>query len=419
MATSTASYIERVFLFRYSEPVLAGSLNGFFLIRIFQASTLCVTLGGQGYIALFYGAKQFKEIGPCIWQLIWFSLLTTLIIPPIGFGLHYLLYSNSQFMAAETAYFSLLCWFNFLVPLIGALSAFYIGQKKVFPIVCLTIGGALLNLVLDYYLIFGWSFIPAMGSFGAALSKVISQIIICSILFVLFLTQGNQEKFGSGVWQWDLDLFYKYIKPGFLRGLGTIPCLSDWFLVSKTMTLLSEQHLHVFTMGSTVFYLFTFFSDALFQTTLTASSYQLGKNEPKKVWDIVLSATFFLGCFTGLIGLIFFFYPEYLTYFFPHRIALFKVIAPGIWMALLGYGFNLIALGVITAACDTFFLLQYYSVFWIISFTPIYLSMAIFSWDVHRFWFLVFLSNIITASIFFKRASREEWIDSSLRAVIT
>ncbi|MGR3973737.1 MAG: MATE family efflux transporter [Candidatus Rhabdochlamydia sp.] len=416
MTTSTASYIERVFLFQYSEHVLAGVLNGFFLIRIFQASTLCVTIGGQGYIALFYGAKQFKEMGPCIWQLIWFSLLTILIIPPLGFGLHYLFYSQGQLMTAETAYFSLLCWFNFLVPLIGSLSAFYIGQKKVLLVVGLTIGSACLNLILDYYLIFGSSFFPPLGSLGAAISKVISQIALCGTLFALFLRDDNHKQFGSRCWKWNKELFYQYVKPGFLRGLGTIPCLSDWFLVSKTMTFLSDQHLHVFTIGSTLFYFFAFFSDALFQTTLTASSYHLGKNEPIKVWNVILNATFSLGCFTALLGLFFFFCPKYLIYFFQNSMTA-QAIAPGVWIALMGYGFNLIALGVITAACDTWFLLKYYCLFWMISFIPIYFLMGVFGLNVHKFWFLVFISNLVTALIFFKRVSQKRWASAKLSPV--
>ena len=193
--TSLTAYVERIFLAQYSENALAGSLNGFFLSRIFQFSTLAVIIGGQTFVGLFHGSKQPRQIGPCIWQLIWFSLGTVVLVPPLGFLLEHLFYHDTLIAQSEGGYFYLLCWFNFLFPLAGALSAFYIGRGKTALIVFLTLGSCLLNVALDYLLIFGNSYIPAMGTLGASLGKVISQGLVCIVLGFLFLRSFNHQMF--------------------------------------------------------------------------------------------------------------------------------------------------------------------------------------------------------------------------------
>lgn len=418
---SLTSYVERIFLAQYSEDALAGSLNGFFLVRIFQYACLTVIIGGQTFVGLFHGSNQPRQIGPCVWQLIWFSLGSMLIVPPVGFLLEYFLYHNTSLAQTEGGYFSLLCWFNFLIPLAGAFSAFYIGRGKTLLVVLLTLGSCALNIGLDYIFIFGNSYIHPMGSLGASLGKVISQGTICLVLGCLFLSSHNHKTYGTRDWSFQPLLFLHYIKPGLFRALGAVFCFADWSLVTRTMSLLSETHVLVYSIGVTIFYFFTFVSDALFQTMVTLSATYIGKRQNQEIWKTVYNGLLILAVYSLLLCIPFFIFPETLIFCFKatafehEMIQVMHSILPSLWLALIGYGVCAISLALIVASRDTLFLFWYYAIYGIFSFVPVYLLMVNFEINPDKFWYIVLCTSMITAFVYFKRASKQKWLKEDWR----
>ena len=214
---SMTGYIERLLLAEFSEEVLAGSLNGFFLARVFHLTCLSVIIVGQAFVGLYHGASQAKNIGPCVWQLMWFSIFSMIVVLPVGFFSERILFQNTAIAFSESNYFYLLCGFSFLYPLGGALSAFYLGRGVTRPIILSMIGSCLLNIGLDFILIFGWKFIPPLGATGAALGRVISQAVHCSVLLFLFLSSSHRETYGTDSWRFIPRLCWHYIRPGVIR----------------------------------------------------------------------------------------------------------------------------------------------------------------------------------------------------------
>ncbi len=416
LGTSLTAYIERIFLAQYSEVALAGSLNGFALSRVFQLSSLAVAVGGQSFVGLFHGSNQPRLIGPCVWQLIWFSLASILIVTPAGFFLEHLLYHDTLLAQEEGMYFSLLCWFNFLFPLVGALSAFFIGRGKTLLVMFLTLGSCVLNIGLDYLFIFGNSYIEPMGSFGASLGKVLSIGFICLILGWSFLKSSNHEIFGTRNWSFQPLLFFQYIKPGLLRGLGIIFCFGDWVVVSRTVTLISEAHRMVYSIGVTIFFFFIFFADALLQAMLTLASTYIGQKQNDEVWKVVYYGLISMAVYSLILCIPFFIFPEILTFCFKatsfenEMLEVMHSILPSLWLALVSYGVIAIPLSLIVASRDTVYLFWVNAFIWVLSSLPIYLLMVVFGIGADKFWFLIFSINTIMAIIHFRRISKQRWL---------
>lgn len=410
-----AGYVERLFLADFSEEALAGSLNAFFLARVFQSGCISVILVGQVFVGLYHGANQEKNIGPCVWQLIWFSFLSMSFVIPIGFFAESFLFQDTAIASTESNYFYLLCIFNFLFPLGNALSFFYLGRGLTRTIVCLTIGTCLLHIGLDWILIFGWQFIPALGATGAALGRVLSQGILCIVLLYLFLSPSNRENYGTNLWKFRPKLFWHYIRPGVIRGLGVFPALGDWVVVSRLMSLKSEAHLLVFTIGSTIFYFLTFLGDGLLQTMVTMASNQMGKRDYAKIWSSYYSGLILLSFFAIVLVFPFFIFPQTFlgcfraSDFYSQLAPVFTQMSPWLWLAVVAYGLNTTSLGLIVAARDTFFLFLFYCSLWIFSFVPIYVTMNVLNWPADRFWLLVMGTNLIAFMTFLWRASKERW----------
>jgi MATE family multidrug resistance protein len=412
---SVTGYVERLFLADYSEEALAGSLNAFFLARVFQSACIAVILVGQAFVGLYHGANQGKNIGPCIWQFIWFSLFSVSFVVPLGFLTEKLLFQNTAIASTEFNYFYLLCTFNFLFPLGSALSIFYMGRGLTRTIVFLTTLTCLLTIGLDRVLIFGWKFIPSLGTTGAAIGRVIPQGILCIVLFFLFLSPSNREVYGTNKWKFSPKLFWHYIRPGVIRGLGAFPALGDWVLISRFMSLKSEAHLLVFTIGSTIFYFLTFLGDGLLQTTVTMASNHMGKKDYPKIWNSYFSGLILLSIFAVILVFPFFIFPQTFlscfstSAFYGQLGPVFKQMSPWLWLAIVAYGLNTTSLGLIVAARDTLFLFCFYCGVWAISFIPIYVAMDLLNWPAHRFWLLVMGTNLVAFATFLRRASKEKW----------
>jgi MATE family multidrug resistance protein len=420
---SITGYIERLFLADFSEDALAGSLNGFFLARVFQSACISAIVVGQAFVGLYHGANQLKSIGPCVWQLIWFALLSMVLVIPLGFCSEQILsfffesifHLKTSIASSESNYFSLLCIFNFLFPMGSALTAFYLGRGITRPIVLLTIGVCLLNIGLDFILIFGWNFIPALGETGAALGRVASQALLCVILLTAFLTRSNREKYGTSLWKFSPSLFWHYIRPGVIRGLGAFPALGDWVLVSHFMSAKSEVHSLVFSIGSTIFYLLTFIGDGLLQTTVTTASNQIGKKDYSKVWNSYFSGLVLLSIFAVVLVFPFFIFPQTFiscfkfSAFYPQLATVFNQMSPWLWLAVIAYGLNTVSLGLIVAARDTLFLFCCYCGLWMVSFVPVYMTMNWLHWPAEWFWLIVMGTNLSIATAFIWRASKERW----------
>lgn len=412
---SITGYVERLFLADFSEEALAGSLNGFFLARVFQSACIAVIVVGQAFVGLYHGANETKNIGPCVWQFIWFAILSISFVIPLGFFAQHLLFQDTAIASSESNYFYLLCIFNFLYPLGSALSAFYIGRGRTRTIVFLMLAACLLNVGLDLVLIFGWHFIPSLGATGAALARVLSQAFLCIVLFGCFLSRSNREAYGTNLWRFSPKLFWHYIRPGIIRGLGAFPALGDWVLVSRFMSLQSEAHLLVFTVGSTIFYFLTFFGDGLLQTMVTMASNQMGKKDYSKVWSSYYSGLVLLSIFALALVFPFFIFPQTFlscfnsSDFYAELAPIFKQMSPWLWLAVVAYGLNMVSLGLIVAARDTFFLFCFYCGIWMISFVPVFATMNWLHWPAERFWLLVMGTNLVASAIFYWRASKERW----------
>jgi MATE family multidrug resistance protein len=412
---SITGYIERLLLARYSTDALSGGLNAFFLARVFQAACLSVTVIGQAYVGLYYGAGQLKSIGSCVWQLIWFSFLSIGIVVPVGLLAEQMLFGDTSIAYSVSNYFYILCAFNFLYPLGGALSAFYLGRGIAWPVVLLTVGSCLLNIGLDVILIFGMGPIPPLGATGAGIARVAAQGSLSLILFALFLSNYNRQTYSTDAWRFYPKLFWHYVRPGVLRAIGAFGALGDWVVVSRYMTLKSEAHQLVFSLGSTLFYLLTFIGDGLFQTMVTVSSNRIGKKNYQGIWISLSSGLFIIALLAILLIVPFFVFPQALIQFFDgsdlyqQTLTIYREINSTLWLAVIAYALNALCSGIIVASRDAFFLLCVYCGLWVVSFVPVYITMDLVGWSSTNFWYIVTFSNLVACTAFLWRASKERW----------
>lgn len=127
---SLTTFGERIFLSYHGVEALSGALNGMYLAFIFQSPCIAIASMAQVFVGLYQGRGELKRIGPCVWQLIWFSFLSLAVTLPLSMWCSSLYFRNTSIEQMGIHYFNVLNLGNFLFPLSTALTSFYLGRGK-------------------------------------------------------------------------------------------------------------------------------------------------------------------------------------------------------------------------------------------------------------------------------------------------
>jgi len=226
LSTATWSiqhFVDRMFLTWYSPEAIAaampaGMLN-FSMVSIFMGTAGYVTT----FVAQYYGARRFHRIGPALWQGVYISLFGGLLILcaiPFAEPVFRLVGHSPLVQQNEVAYFEILCLGGGAYAGSYALSGFFSGRGKTWPVLWVNAATTVVNLVLDYALIFGhWGF-PELGIRGAGIATVVAGVFSLLMFFALLCSGSNNDTFHTiKGWRLERDLFVRLLRYGFPSGV--------------------------------------------------------------------------------------------------------------------------------------------------------------------------------------------------------
>ena len=182
-------FVDRAMLAGYSDMAMAAA----FPAGLSAFSFSCLFVGTVGYsgafVAQYYGAGEHRKIGSAVWQGIWFALIggafmwgTSFFAKEIfdAFG------HGPEVRSLEIDYYRIVATGTVANLLFIALSNFWSGRGKAVMVLSVNIFMALLNIVLNYLLIYGKSFdlpligtvtFPELGIKGAAYGTIIGGFV--------------------------------------------------------------------------------------------------------------------------------------------------------------------------------------------------------------------------------------------------
>jgi MATE family multidrug resistance protein len=184
-------------------------------------------MGTAGYVSTFvaqyYGARRYHRIGPALWQGIYISLiggLVLLCVIPLAEPTFRLIGHSPQIQQHEVIYFQILCLGGGAYIGSYALSGFFSGRGRTWPVMWVNIATTAVNLVLDYALIFGhWGF-PELGIRGAAIATVLAGIFSLLVFFVLLFSGEKDSIYHTRRgWRLEKELLSRILRFGFPSGV--------------------------------------------------------------------------------------------------------------------------------------------------------------------------------------------------------
>lgn len=309
MLSSAAGYmmliIDRIILSRYSTEAFNSCFGAMQCYWMFAGTALEFALIAEVFVGQYNGARRYREIGPVIWQMIWFCLsLFALFVPLVIWVIPHLVASNIARLGVP--YLRIISLF---VPIhtvgYGVLGAFFVGRGQTKIISVMTILSGLLNIFLDFIFVFGcrvteegyigiipgydlsflgrfpwaagWEVVGEHGVIGAAAATVISETVFTVVLLILFLKKSHRSHYATGRLKFDKDLLKKCLIRGGPSALNRF--INSFFWAAMTQIIarhVTAEEFQGYGISHSIYMIFFFIIEGMAAGTRTVCSNALG-----------------------------------------------------------------------------------------------------------------------------------------------
>ncbi|MFZ5828862.1 MAG: MATE family efflux transporter [Planctomycetota bacterium] len=174
---SVMNFIDRMFLLWHSTEAMAAAMPA----GLLHFSLVCFPLGLAQYtttfVAQYHGAGRPERVGVALWQGLWVGAIAAplfLLTIPAAPALFHTAGHDAAVADLETVYFQILAFAGGAGVLAAAMASFFTGRGKTHVVMVVDVTAALMNVGLDYCLIFGNLGFPTWGMAGAAWATVAS-----------------------------------------------------------------------------------------------------------------------------------------------------------------------------------------------------------------------------------------------------
>jgi len=296
VAQNLINVIDTAFLGRVGEVELgASAIAGLFYISLFMLGFGFGT-GAQILMARRNGEKNYCDIGKIFNNSIYFLLV-------LGLALFFIIkifspvflksfISSPAIYAATHEFLRFRIYGIFFAFMNVIFRAFYISITKTHMLTFAAVLMAVVNIILDYLLIFGnWGF-PKMGIAGAGLASSIAEG--SAALFFLFLTLRTVDIRKYGLLKRgkpDLAVVKKTLEISVYVMMQNFASLGGWFVFFMIVEHMGERTLAISNIIRSIYMVMMIpiwgFSSAV--NTLVSNS--LGAKHPDKVIPIIIKAS--------------------------------------------------------------------------------------------------------------------------------
>ncbi|MGB3209169.1 MAG: MATE family efflux transporter [Desulforhopalus sp.] len=315
-ATTVMEFTDRVFLANYSIDAISAALPAGITSYLFIAF-----FGGVGgyagvFIAQYTGRGTPQRIGTVLWQGIYFTLASGIILwlvavfatkPIFALAAH-----PEGVRQLEEIYFSILCKGSVLHVAMATLSTFFTGRGITRPVMVITFLGVLINIPLDYALIFGRWGLPQLGIEGAAIATVAAWGINVLFLAGLIFTKKNNHRFGIfSNFRFDWNLFVRLMRFGVPGSLQFTMDILAFTLFILLVGRIGKAELAATNIVLSINALAFMPSMGVSQGMSVLVGQALGKKKPSLAAYYVRSGCQLLIAYILVIDLIFLFAPDF------------------------------------------------------------------------------------------------------------
>jgi putative MATE family efflux protein len=407
-----------------SAPVISFHIL-FFIVSI----AIGFSMAGTSLVAQFSGAKQKEKINKTAGNLLVYLTIFSLIITVLGLlfaqKLLLLLKTPQEAFAGTYSYFRIMLLgmpFAFPIFVYQSVMNGYGDTKSPLKIEFIS---ALINLLLDPVLIFGWFGFPAMGVEGAALTSVVTRGIASFIGVYLFFSGKKGIKLNLKHLKPDPKLFPLMIKIGIPASIGMSGASLGFMVLMGIVNLFGTPVVSAYGIASKIIHFFTMPSMGITSAVTAIVGQNLGANNLQRAKEAVSKGIYLMLAVIIPSVIIMVIFGKSLTIFFiPHDKlvhqlgqTMFYIIAPSI----LFFGLSTVLNGAFQGSGYTVpVMVTHLSRVWLFRIPFVYvISMIILKGptDIHAsvgIWWGMFFSNLFAFVMIFLWYLQGKWLKARI-----
>nr|WP_314771167.1 MATE family efflux transporter [uncultured Peptostreptococcus sp.] len=238
MVQSLYNVVDSIFVAQISEEAITAVSMAFPFQQLMMSVGIGTAIGVNSLLARNLGAKQFSQVNKIANNGLLLAFLSFIAFFMMGLLLSdklITIQTDNQEIISHGPVYLRIC-------LMGSLGIFthlmferllQATGKTMYTMIA-QISGALMNIILDPIMIFGWFGMPAMGLAGAAIATVISQYVGALVVAYLCI---RKEK--------DIDIGFRYMKPDFkiIRDIYAVGIPSIIMISISSVTIFSMNQI--------------------------------------------------------------------------------------------------------------------------------------------------------------------------------
>lgn len=333
IAQNVMNVTNTAFLGRVGEVELgASAIAGVFYIAIYMVG-FGFSQGAQILIGRRNGEKNYTQIGPIFNNGLLFNFLLGALI--FALSVQGVPHMMKQLVTSEHIYVAAMKYLDWRI--YGFFFAFlnvmfrglYVGITQTRILTTSAILMAVVNIILDYLLIFGSFGFPKMGIEGAGISSVIAEAVTLIYLVLHTVLYTDMKKYGlfefrkvemKTIWQiLNLSIFIMF---------QYFISISTWFMFFIFIERMGERPLAVTNIGRSLYILLMIPGSALSTTVNTLVSNLIGAGRKEEVLPFVNRINVIALLLVVPLMVLTFFFPELFARVYTDNPELIKACIP-------------------------------------------------------------------------------------------
>lgn len=258
LAQNVINVTDTAFLGRVGEVALGASAMGGLLYICVYTIAFGFSVGSQILIARRNGEGNYRAVGPVMWQGTAFSFVMAVCLLALMYfsagPLIRLLIASDSIYEVTYEFFVWRIW-GFLFAFVNVMfRGLYIGITRTKVLTLNAVVMALVNVVLDYGLVFGELGLPEMGVRGAALASVIAEA--SSLVFFLLYTyyKVDLKKYGLNRFgQFDMAMVMRILRISCFTMVQYFLAMAIWFVFFMALERLGQRQLAIANIVRSVY----------------------------------------------------------------------------------------------------------------------------------------------------------------------
>lgn len=191
-------FADRMFLAWHSHNALAACVPAGVLAMTFASMFMGLASYTSVFISQYYAKKKYASVTLSLWQGVLLAGVSAVVLAgltPAGNAVIRLFDHGPEVLPLEIEYFTILNVFGGIAVINNALASFFSGRGKTKVPMYVALVGNVINIGLDYVMIFGKLGFPQMGIAGAAWATVLGALSMTLLFSGLILARRVRKTF--------------------------------------------------------------------------------------------------------------------------------------------------------------------------------------------------------------------------------